>query len=119
MDWLQELIEKNQNYAGVVMAGFAAIVAGFFRYLARRPVVKQAVSNSQFHAQLDGFKALSAESDSIISRQRGHIAYLEAQLTARDAQIEIKDDYETELLKQLTDARRQLVKAGLFHDPSC
>lgn len=122
MEWLLAFIDKNQNYVAVFVGAIASIVAACIGFLSRRPIVKQAVENSRFKTQVDGFEALLKQSNdqnnSIIRRMGEHIIYLEAQLHAKDEQLEVKDDYETELLKQLNDARRQLVKAGLFNDPS-
>lgn len=122
MEWFLSFVEKYQNYTAIFVGAAASVVAAVIGFLSRRPVVKQAVESSRFKTQTDAYEALlkrsGEESDAIIRRQNAHIAHLETQITVRDQQLEIKDEYETELLKQLSDARRQLIRAGLFHDPS-
>lgn len=96
---LFELIGAFPNLAATLFGFIGIIVTGFFSYLLKRPLEKQAASVDLFQAQISGYESLT-------KTQANRIAYLEGQESLRV-------EYEAELVRQLREAHLVIAASGM------
>lgn len=93
MDQLIELLGKSGNWGAMAFGLFGMVVTGFFGWLLKRPMVKQAAENERFKAIREGHEGL-------ISQLQARNRYLEEQ-------DQVHTDYQALLVKRLRECEER------------
>jgi hypothetical protein len=93
MEHIFQLAAKSGNWGAIAFGVFGMFVTGYFGYLLKRPMMRQAAENERFKATMEGYRVIN---EALSSRNR----YLEEQ-------IRVKDEYETILLTRLRECEER------------
>lgn len=82
-----EWVAQDSFRTSAAYALATAVVAGFFGFLAKRPIIRQAVEDRQFLTQIQGYRQLVSD--------------LQSRISYYDSQMSIRDAYEGELIRRI------------------
>jgi len=98
-----EFISAFPNAAATIFGAIGTVGAGLLGWFLKRPLQRQALATAVFKEQLSGYESLNR---SLAAR----VAFLEAQ-------ISIKDEYESRLLQRLRECEEHLIHRPIGDRP--